>query len=400
MPQHDYDIANQSGAAFRADLNNALSAVATVNSGNTAPSPTFANQLWADTSTNKLRQRNTANTAWVEVGDLNSANLGLLTASTAASTYVALTGNQTIAGTKTFSTTPVVGTATTGTNSTAAASTAYVVNRVAQDAPTKTGGGASGTWGIDISGQSATVADSAITPAKLSSGGPSWDTNGVLTAFSLRSSSSGQTGALQASFNGAVGVGSITNHTFTLLQASTERARFESVYFRIGTSINYASLTRMQLRCIGGGAEFGIGIEADTLVTGTSWIEFTSNGGIGRGNIAWGGSGLVFQSFSDYRLKENVAPINGAVERLKRLRPIRYNMIEFPDQTIDGFLAHEVKEVIPEAVTGEKDEVDKNGKPKYQGLDQGRIVPLLTAALQEALAKIDELEARLNAASL
>ena len=68
MAQHDYNLANQSGADFRADLNNALSAIVTVNSGATAPSTTFAHQLWVDTSSNVLKIRNAANDAWVTTG--------------------------------------------------------------------------------------------------------------------------------------------------------------------------------------------------------------------------------------------------------------------------------------------------------------------------------------------
>jgi flagellar basal body rod protein FlgF len=68
MAQHDYNLANQSGADFRADLNNALSAIVTVNSGATAPSTTFAHQLWVDTSSSVLKIRNSANDAWVTTG--------------------------------------------------------------------------------------------------------------------------------------------------------------------------------------------------------------------------------------------------------------------------------------------------------------------------------------------
>lgn len=71
MAQHDYNIANQSGAAFRADLNNALSAIVTHNSGGSAPSPTFAYMVWADTTTGLRKMRNGANTAWINIGDLN-----------------------------------------------------------------------------------------------------------------------------------------------------------------------------------------------------------------------------------------------------------------------------------------------------------------------------------------
>ena len=78
MAQHDYIIANQSGAAFRADLNNGLAAIVSQNSGAAQPSTTYAYQWWADTTTGLLKIRNAANNAWITVGTLASTNLGLL----------------------------------------------------------------------------------------------------------------------------------------------------------------------------------------------------------------------------------------------------------------------------------------------------------------------------------
>jgi hypothetical protein len=86
MAQHDYAIANASGAAVRADLNNALSAIVTNNSGATAPATTYAYQWWADTTAGLLKLRNAANSAWVTVGTLATANLGLVVAPAAAGT--------------------------------------------------------------------------------------------------------------------------------------------------------------------------------------------------------------------------------------------------------------------------------------------------------------------------
>jgi hypothetical protein len=77
MAQHDYVIANQSGLAFRADLNNGLAAIVSQNSGATAPSTTYAYQWWADTTTGLLKLRNAANSAWITIGTLASTNLGL-----------------------------------------------------------------------------------------------------------------------------------------------------------------------------------------------------------------------------------------------------------------------------------------------------------------------------------
>lgn len=77
MAQHDYSIANQSGLAFRQDLNNALAAIVSQNSGAAEPSTTYAYQWWADTTTGLLKLRNAANSAWITIGTLASANLGL-----------------------------------------------------------------------------------------------------------------------------------------------------------------------------------------------------------------------------------------------------------------------------------------------------------------------------------
>jgi polygalacturonase len=83
MAQHDYIIANQSGAAFRSDLNNGLAAIVSQNSGAAQPSTTYAYQWWADTTTGLLKLRNAANNAWITVGTLASANLGLIPAGAA-----------------------------------------------------------------------------------------------------------------------------------------------------------------------------------------------------------------------------------------------------------------------------------------------------------------------------
>lgn len=100
---------------------------------------------------------------------------------------------------------------------------------------------------------------------------------------------------------------------------------------------------------------------------------------------------------SDYRLKENEVVISDGIARVKQLKPYRFNFLRDPDTTVDGFFAHETGAVVPEAITGEKDAVDENGDPQYQGIDQSKLVPLLTAALKEAIAKIESLEDRVTA---
>jgi hypothetical protein len=115
------------------------------------------------------------------------------------------------------------------------------------------------------------------------------------------------------------------------------------------------------------------------------------------GNITVAVSSTSYNTSSDYRLKENVVDLDGAIARLNQLPVHRFNFIVDPDTVVDGFIAHEAAEVVPECVTGTKDEVDDNGNPVYQGIDQSKLVPLLTAALQEAIGEIESLKARVAA---
>ena len=115
------------------------------------------------------------------------------------------------------------------------------------------------------------------------------------------------------------------------------------------------------------------------------------------GSIVISASATAFNTSSDYRLKENIVPLTGAADRVNQLQVHRFNFIADPDTTVDGFIAHEAQAVVPECVTGTKDEVDDEGNPVYQGIDQSKLVPLLTAALQEALAEIESLKTRVTA---
>jgi len=125
--------------------------------------------------------------------------------------------------------------------------------------------------------------------------------------------------------------------------------------------------------------------------------QFQNSSGTRVGYIQFSTTSATYSTSSDYRLKENIIPLTSAVDRLNQLQVHRFNFIADPGKTVDGFIAHEAQAVVPECVTGTKDEVDADGNPVYQGIDQSKLVPLLTAALQEALAKIETLESRLTA---
>jgi hypothetical protein len=139
----------------------------------------------------------------------------------------------------------------------------------------------------------------------------------------------------------------------------------------------------------------GFYMEGPSLSTTFNYMAFYG-GTTFRGAIIPEGDGINYSSASDYRLKENVTKLQNSIERIKKLKPSNFNFLENPSKNIDGFIAHEVQEVVPQAVTGKKDAVGPNGEPIYQAIDQAKIIPLLTAALQESITKIEQLEQRIQ----
>jgi len=115
-------------------------------------------------------------------------------------------------------------------------------------------------------------------------------------------------------------------------------------------------------------------------------------GGSNVGSILTQSGATSYNTSSDYRLKESVTYDFDATTRLKQLKPCRFNFKAYADTTVDGFLAHEVQSVVPEAITGTHNEVDANGNPVYQGIDQSKLVPLLVKTIQELEARITALE--------
>ena len=175
----------------------------------------------------------------------------------------------------------------------------------------------------------------------------------------------------------------------------------------------------------GGGSEYAIEVKTDAS-TGVA-MYFLHSTSTACGSISVGSSATAYNTSSDYRLKENVSDMSGAITRLKNLKPKRFNWIsDENNELLDGFLAHEVDEVVPQAIHGEKDATKDVGTIKdadgnvlrentvestkkdgetwektgteinAQGIDQSKLVPLLTGALQEAITKIESLETRIK----
>jgi len=308
MAQADGSCANASGSAFRADLNTQLAAVFTNHSGATTPATTFAYQFWADTTSNKLKIRNSANTAWIDLRGLD----GGLELGTASNITI---GNGTAAA-------PAI----RFTSDTDTGLYQYAANTL--------GIATGGTYRLFIGDNNGTL-DSAA-------GGPSlmWKTatNPVLNNVT----------GIQFTDSGRINVGNFS----------------ECIGLNRHTSTGNI-----------------VGFHYATTAVGT---------------ISVTGSSTAYNTSSDYRLKQNVVALTGAKARLNQLLAKRFNFISVPDTTVDGFLAHEAATVVPECVTGTKDEVDSNGDPIYQGIDQSKMVPLLTAALQEAFAEIAALTTRVE----
>ena len=136
----------------------------------------------------------------------------------------------------------------------------------------------------------------------------------------------------------------------------------------------------------------GLVLKTTRTATGSDFVKFLNSDGNVAGKINHNGTTTVnYVESSDYRLKENAVAISDGITRLKTLKPYRFNFKSEPDRTVDGFFAHEVT-AVPEAITGTKDEVDADNKPVYQGIDKGKLVPLLVAAVQELIGKVEALE--------
>jgi Chaperone of endosialidase len=131
--------------------------------------------------------------------------------------------------------------------------------------------------------------------------------------------------------------------------------------------------------------------------SGNSFAEFSYNGS-GIGNILQSGTTAVsYNTTSDYRLKESVQPMAGALAKVAALKPVTYKW-KADGSNGQGFIAHELQAVVPDCVTGAKDAVDAEGNPVYQGIDTSFLVATLTAAIQELKAEVDALKAQLAGA--
>ena len=179
----------------------------------------------------------------------------------------------------------------------------------------------------------------------------------------------------------------------------TERMRIDSSgNLLVGTTTNSLSTKIFVSGSIGAQQTYGpmyISNENNTDNVGRATFSYR-RGGTEVGFVSTTNTSTAYNTSSDYRLKENIAPMTGALANVARLKPVTYKW-KSTGSDGEGFIAHELAEVCPHAVTNEKDAVDENGNPKYQAIDTSFLVATLTAAIQELSAKNDALTARIEA---
>ena len=167
-------------------------------------------------------------------------------------------------------------------------------------------------------------------------------------------------------------------------------------YYSSGTVSNTASGgygTVISFGGSGGGVAGSLQMQAvlnhNSSSNATNSLYFRIGNNLGYSND-W--KAFTYTAVSDYRLKENIKPMNSVIDRIKSMNAVSFNFINEPDKEVEGFIAHEVQEIIPEAVLNEKDKVGSNGTPMYQSIDYSKITPFLIKAIQEQQAQIELLK--------
>jgi len=484
MAQHDYVIDNSTGANVRADINSVLQAIASNNSGSSAPSTTYALQFFANTTDSKLQLRNAANNAFVNLREFDG-RCPLPDGSVASpSLYFDDDTNTGIFS----SSNDVLNFATGGVERLHLAGGTCVFNEDGADVDLRIEGDTDvNNFYLDAStnrigiGQSSPEGKLHIEKA---SSGATYSADGAdvlivenndSVVIDLRSPSSNGCGIIMSD-NDARSRGAISythsNDAMSINTAGSERMRIDSSgHVLINTTQAFNSLNGRGNLVVGSGS----GNEGITIFTGSSnqggisfadgtsgnapfegFIEYNHNintftfstaaqermriNDSGRvlisesvvadfdafltvhvggstaafashsgttatrhalaccndnghvGGITTSGSATSFNTSSDYRLKENATAISDGITRLKTLKPYRFNFKADASTTVDGFFAHEVT-AVPEAISGHKDAVKEDGSIDPQGIDQSKLVPLLVAAVQELIGKVEALEA-------
>jgi len=210
-----------------------------------------------------------------------------------------------------------------------------------------------------------------------------------------------------ARYDGYIGYNQTSRYMAFATGGGAERMRINSSgQFLLGTTSNNSDSYKM-IADLGGGAK-GIDVRnvsynADngafrSVPSGNTSYRFavmlnSSNSTVGKIEVT--SANTTYTTSSDYRLKENVIPLENGLDRLNQLKPVKFNWIE-SGQEEEGFIAHEVDEIFSDAVVGKKDAVKDDGTVSPQTMDYGRITPLLVKAIQELTTKLEAAEARIT----
>ena len=423
MATSDYVLANASGAAFRADLNATLQAIVSNNSSATEPNPTFAFMWWVDTANNLLKQRNTANSAWITLGTLDGGRL-LKDGSSAAPALAFAADTDTGLTRGGANQLKFVA---AGDDVVTASSSNVVINEGGNNLDVRIEGqnnlallctdASTDRVGIGVSDPGTFVEIVSTAPYVTIRNSTQEDNDGGRESKVIfegeqsggEISTLAEIGAFHQGVNGGssddqkgrlvffTNGGSAVNEVLTLggdgdvLLCGTQVITPGKNNTNTGAS--FEKTTNGPSFYVSNQATVPIFVNRNT--TGTVFaVRYQS---VAKGGIDVTTISVVYNTNSDYRLKENIVELDNAIDRVKQLKPKRFNFIQEPSVVVDGFMAHEAQEIVPESVTGAKDEIDDNGEPVYQGIDHSKLVPLLTAALQEAIGKIETLTSRVEA---
>ena len=469
MATHDYDIANQSGAAFRTDLNNVLDAIQSNNSNSSSPATTVAYQWWADTNAAIMKIRNSSNNAWINLFTLAggidvdaASNFNEDVTFTGASANIVFdkSDNALEFADNAKATFGTGGDLTINHNGTSnffdSANGAIVFRTAGNDNQIFMNPNGSveiyfdgskkletQNLGVNINGnldlndndkvRLGTASDLQIfhnaTNSFIS------NTTGILQIDSddtvqvngpeLRVKNAGDTETIakfmqnsecQLFFDNAeklnTSSGGVFVHGTIGSQPPDKDTRGMSLSSYV-VDINQADQTVATAKI---NSNKGVCLDLNRFYTTGNIVEFRINNDF-EGNIVVSSTGVSYNTTSDYRLKENVVALSDGITRFKQLKPYRFNFIAEPSVLHDGFFAHEVSSIVPSAVSGEKDatqiryyeegdilpsgkvigDIKDENSVVPQSLDYAKIVPLITAALQESIAKIEVLETKVAA---
>ena len=206
-------------------------------------------------------------------------------------------------------------------------------------------------------------------------------------------------GQIQSRSNG-LWINAVASIPMQFFTADTERMRLTAAgYLLLGNSANLSS---GKMQTYSDNNSFSHQVYQDYSSGTGYYIEFLrTTGTFGSiagvvGTITASTTTTSYNTSSDYRLKEDIAPMTGALAKVAQLKPCTYKW-KSDGSNGQGFIAHELAEVCSDAVTGEKDALDKDGNPKYQGVDTSYLVATLTAAIQELKAELDATKAEVQA---